>query len=134
MAVAMNIDTLYGRLANETRRLLTELLQQGVTGDELIQQVQAGLANLSDTPIETAGRESTSKAFNLGRNLVVQERVDEVKEAVRTEVLDANTCAPCRNLDGKTVPVNSEDYFKFMPPNFCEGRDRCRGFYLLRAA
>lgn len=138
VGVEQDLTRFYGGLLNETRRLMTDLSQQGFTGEELARRVGAGLSQLSDTEIELMGRESTSEAFNLGRNLEVQSQLQNVQVAIRTEVLDINTCQPCRRLDfsnsKKEIIVNSPEYFELMPPNFCEGRTRCRGFYLFRRA
>ena len=135
VSVDLDVSDLTTRLEREALRLINDLSQQGIEGDELAEQVQAGLASLSDAPIDRAARGATSESFNLGRNLAAQDRVGEVAEVVRSEVLDANTCRPCRALDGTTYRVNTPAYFEFMPPNKCDGRELCRGFYLyLRAA
>lgn len=135
-AVRAEIDlgTVYDRLRKETLRLIEDFSQQGLSGDDLADAVVSGLKNLSDTPIEQAGRGAATEAFNLGRNLAVQTNADKIAEVVRTEVLDANTCDPCRALDEFTTTVNGPGYFENMPPNHCDGRDLCRGFYLVRAA
>lgn len=131
--VEMDLDSFYARLLNETRELLADLGQQGIEGEALGERIESGLSSLSDTLPESLGRASTSEAFNLGRNLGAQQAASSVREVVRTEVLDENTCDPCRRLDGTVVEMNSEEYFRLMPPNFCDGRDFCRGFYLYRA-
>ena len=110
----------------------------GLTGKELADFVDARLKGLSAAPVIEAGRKSTSEAFNLGRNIEAQEQAESIKEVIRTEILDFNTCPPCRALDhsnSKAVYVlNSPEYFENMPPNKCNGRERCRGFYLFRRA
>jgi hypothetical protein len=130
--VEIDLDVVYERLLNETRDRLATLQQQGLTGEALAEQLTAHLQGLSDAPVRELGRASTSDAFNLGRNISAQENLTVIKEAVRTEVLDSNTCRTCLLLDGTIVEVNSKEYFEFMPPNLCEGRDFCRGFYLFR--
>lgn len=130
----LDVDAVVTRLTNETRRLLTDYSQQGLTGQDLADAVTSGLADLSDVPAEKAGRMAAGEAFNLGRNLGIQENAESISEVVRTEVLDENTCAPCRVLDGNVYQVNTPAYFENMPPNGCEGRELCRGFYLARAA
>ena len=130
----IDLDSFYQRLLNETRRQLTDLQQQGLEGDALAERLSLALGNLSDAPLEQMGRASASEAFNLGRNLAAQEVLPQIREVVRTEVLDENTCDPCWMLDGTVVQMNTEEYFRFMPPNQCQGREQCRGFYLYRAA
>ena len=129
---SIDVDEMLARLVNETRRSLNDNAQKGLTGEALAQAVTADLENLSDTPIEQAGRGAASESFNLGRNLGIQQRLDQIDVVVRTEVLDENTCDPCRSLDGQVFQVNTPAYFENMPPNQCEGRDLCRGFYLAR--
>lgn len=131
MLVAVDIDVseLIGRLEREALRLITDLSQQGLEGDALADAVSDGLKALSDAPISRAARGATSEAFNLGRNLAAQQSADRIDRVVRTEILDENTCDPCLALDGKVVAMNSDEYFELMPPNKCDGRELCRGFY-----
>ena len=130
----IDLDSFYQRLLNEARRQMADLQQQGFGGGELADRLSASLNNLSDTPIEQMGRASTSEAFNLGRNLAAQGETGIITQVVRTEVLDENTCDPCRMADGTVVEMNTPEYFEYMPPNLCDGRDQCRGFYLYRAS
>ena len=131
---SLDVDAIVVRLSNETKRLITDLSQQGLQGAELAKAVKDGLNALSPVPLEKAGRMAGSEAFNLGRNLGIQDNFEAVQVVVRTEVLDESTCEPCRDLDGQIYQVNSPEYFENMPPNGCEGRELCRGFYLARAA
>lgn len=140
-AVRAEIDlgSTYTRLLNETRRLLADLSQQGLEGAALADAVDAGLAGLSDVPIDQAARGATTEAFNLGRNLAAQRNEAAIARVVRTEILDINTCPNCLpqargGLDGFTTTVNGPGYFENMPPNHCDGRELCRGFYLYEAA
>ena len=131
VAVEIDISGLATRLENEAMRLINDLSQQGLSGDALADAVDAGLRALSDAPVDRAARGAASESFNLGRNLEVQRRgLSGV--AVRSEILDENTCDPCRALDGRKVDMGSSEYFEFMPPNQCDGRELCRGFYIYR--
>jgi hypothetical protein len=132
--VGIDVSSLATRLENEAMRLITDLSQQGLTGEALANAVADGLRNLSDAPVDRAARGASSESFNLGRNLEAQRRMGDIQMAVRTEVLDENTCDPCRALDGLTVTVNSDAYFENMPPNGCDGRELCRGFYIYEVA
>lgn len=129
---SIDADALTSRLSNEARRLLTDGAQQGMTPAELANYLESGLADLSTVPYEKAGRMAGSEAFNLGRNLGF---LDEgTGYVVRTEILDDATCDPCAELDGQVYQVGSLEYFENMPPNRCEGRELCRGFYMPKAA
>ena len=130
----IDLSDFYERLRKEALQQIADLSQQGFKGRDLADRVVAALNNLSDKPIEQAGRGAATEAFNLGRNLEIQKQAESIKEVVRTEILDGNTCDPCQMLDGAVYLVNSPEYFQDMPPNHCDGRDLCRGFYLARAA
>ena len=130
VAVEIDVSDIVGRLEREALRLVNDLSQQGLTGESLADAVVSGLRDLSDAHVDRSARGAAGEAFNLGRNLTAQEH-PEIVRAVRTEILDKNTCPPCRALDGKVVAMNSDEYFEFMPPNQCEGWEQCRGFYLL---
>lgn len=133
---SIDVDAIVTRLSNEAKRLQTDYSQRGLTDREIADAVEQGLRDLSDTPLDQAGRMASSEAFNLGRNLGIQEA--GIKRVVRTEVLDIDTCPPCRALDvsisKKVYVVNSPEYFEDMPPNHCSGRELCRGFYLARSS
>lgn len=134
VAVEIDVSTLSTRLENEALRLIKQFSQQGLEGDELVRAVTEALKELGDGPVQRAARGAASEAFNLGRNLEAQRREVEIKEVVRAEVLDTNTCDACRVLDGNVYKVNTPEYFENMPPAKCHGRELCRGFYLYRAA
>ena len=134
IGVEIDVSEIAGRLEREALRLINDYSQQGLTGDALADAVSEGLRSLSSAPVERAARGATSEAFNLGKNLEAQTRIDQIARVVRTEILDENTCPPCRDLDGKEAEFNSPEYLEFMPPNLCEGRELCRGFYLYEAA
>lgn len=130
VAVDIDVSGLSTRLENEAMRLIKEGTNAGLQGQELTDFVDKGLKALSDAPIDKAGRGAASEGFNLGRNLEAQRRQGEIGEVVRTEILDANTCPPCRRLDGQRFRFNSPEYLANMPPAKCEGRELCRGFYI----
>lgn len=130
----IDLDAVYQRLLNETRRLLTDFQQQGLSGSQLADAVLDGLQSLSPGPVESIGRSASTEAFNLGRNVAAQKSADQIGRVIRTEILDTATCDPCRDLDGFQTTVNGPGYFENMPPNKCDGRELCRGFYLYEAA
>lgn len=126
----IDLQSVYDRLRSNTLRLMEDFSQQGLSGQDLADAVVSGLKDLSDTPVEQAGRGATTEAFNLGRNLAAQGSLNQIANVIRTEILDGNTCDPCRALDGFTTTVNGPGYFENMPPNQCDGWDLCRGFYM----
>lgn len=134
VGVEIDVSEIVSRLEREALRLVNDYSQQGLTGDALAEAVSEGLRGLSDVPLERAGRGAASEAFNLGRNLQVQQEPEMIGSVIRTEVMDRNTCDPCRALDGREVAIDSPEYLELMPPNRCLGRELCRGFYIYEAA
>jgi hypothetical protein len=132
--VDIDLSDIYTRLQNRATELLTDAQQRGLDGEALADYVVGGVRDLSTAPIERAGRSATSEAYNLGRNLAAQQNEAAIGRVVRTEILDDATCDPCIELDGFTTEINSPAYFVNMPPNHCEGREMCRGFYMYEAA
>lgn len=155
--VEVDLRDFYTRLQNRAVELQIDAQQRNLSGKELADYVTGGLRDLSRAPIEQAGRAATSEAYNLGRNLEAQRRLPEIGQAVRSAILDQNTCRNCRALDLIVVEVNGpvvsisaagaallrdngvdpdgpDAYFAVMPPNFCEGEDLCRDEFLYRRA
>lgn len=131
------------RLQNEARRLSDQYLRQGLSGDDLAAALKRDLMALSPAPAEKAARGAISNAYNLGRNLEIQQRRAEIDRVVRTAILDTETCTEarhgdgmrrCRELDGVTFEVNSDEYIENHPPAKCDGREACRCFYMPVAA
>jgi len=54
--VTVDLDASYGRLLNQTRTLLVDNLQKGLSGEELAAAMEAGLTDLGDTLINQMGR------------------------------------------------------------------------------
>lgn len=157
--VDVDMRDFYTRMANRSAELMRDAQQRNLQGQELAAYVVGGVRDLSDAPIHEAGRAATSEAYNLGRNLEAQRRLPEIGQAIRSALLDENTCDNCRALDLAVAEINgpivsisaagralleengvdpeSDDaYFALMPPNFCKGEDYCRDelLYRLRAA
>lgn len=135
LRVQIDLSEVGNRLQNEATRLVADLSQQGLTGDELGAAVERELlAIFDDASAARTGREATHESFSLGRNLEAQRQAGSIGEVVRSEILDENTCEPCAAMDGTVVVMNSPAYFENMPPNGCDGREQCRGIYLYRGA
>lgn len=108
--------------------LVAEFAGRGLTGDALADALEASYSTRADTYIVDLGRRGTARSYNAGRdNVAMSGRIAE--QAVRNEEMDSRTCADCADLHGLTVVVGSTEYYDFMPPNYCQGHDRCRGEY-----
>jgi hypothetical protein len=155
--VDIDVRDFFVRLQNRSTELLADGQQRGLTGEALADFVAGGTGDLSEAPINLAGRAATSEAYNLGRNLEAQRRLPEIGPAVRSALLDERTCDNCIALDLAVVEVNGpvvsikpegadllrqngvdpdspDAYFALMPPNFCLGEDFCRDEFLYRRA
>ena len=70
-------------------------------------------------------RTAATGAFAAGRGDSNEANVDAISHYINTEVLDARTCGPCREADGRKVDI--EDEALYAPYQRCIGGDRCRG-------
>lgn len=127
----LDVGTQWNRMLNE---FLNEYarLQRTTTGAEIDKAMQAFMDGLSERPMEDLARKSSSVAYNEGRDVEIKTAaaVGEAEVAVRTAVLDGNTCESCQSLDGMIVEIGSAEYDEYMPPAKCDGGDRCRCFYV----
>lgn len=124
----MDVGKMWDRLRGEFLGEWERLQRQGLPDDEIARALDAFMSNLSDTPEKDLARQSSTVAHNQGRGASMVGAAAEF--AVRSEVLDTNTCRTCDSLDGMVVEVGTAEFHEFMPPAKCEGGDRCRGFYI----
>jgi len=96
-------------------------------------QIQHFMDGLSAKPDERLARTSSGVAYNQGRNAEMMSAADEGKatHAIRSEILDENTCPECAKWDDLIVEIGSPSYSEYHPPAQCLGRDQCRGFYVV---
>lgn len=98
------------------------------TVGELVRKelVRQGAASIRDQ----LGR-LVQQGTSLGRMSALQGKPDDVNvKYIATELLDANTCGPCKTIDGKeynTLEESLEDYPSGQYRS-CDGGPRCRGF------
>lgn len=71
--------------------------------------------------------ELVGETLNLGRAAAAVTHAQIPEFAMRSEQLDRNTCAPCDELHGTIVQVDTPDFFAILPPTGCLGGGRCRG-------
>lgn len=90
------------------------------------------LETLALSTLATIASDSIAASLNSGRDRVmvaVEEQTDVTMKAVRNEVLDTNTCEACEELDGFEATYGTRSFYENSPPNKCDGRGRCRGFW-----
>ena len=108
--------------------LVEQAAATGTTPEALADAIAAQYGIRTDQYIDQLGRRGTARSYNAGRDSVI--RTTSVAEnAVRNEEMDSATCANCEDIHGLVVKVGSADYYDFMPPNYCQGYDQCRGEY-----
>ncbi|MCP4735648.1 MAG: hypothetical protein GY873_15795, partial [Bosea sp.] len=117
----------------------------GVMTESEVERQRGGgrqtISTLAASSLGLLAARVVSSAINRARDSVAQGLLSAATErgakvgrvmAERSAVLDSNTCATCRDLDGRTAVVGSESYRRLTPPNQCQGRERCRCVWLYR--
>jgi len=125
----ITVDNIWTRLVTSTVNEHDRLTRAGVTGDSLWDSIESHLGSLSEGPIESAGSQGSNVAYNAGRDVEAKVAASEGESEwlLRSELLDVNTCGPCRQLDGTLVKIGSAGAEALLPPAQCLGGDRCRG-------
>lgn len=96
---------------------------------ELAGAVRAFVAEVPASTRATLGAALT-RAQNAGRGATFA--LAPAARYYATEVLDKNTCGPCRRIDGQELPTLDAATLAYGggPYLFCEGTVRCRGTYI----
>ena len=129
----MDVGTMWDRYLGEFLGEWERLSRTGIPEAEMDAAMQAFMDELSSKPLDDIARQSLAVSYSAGRSNEILRAFNEGEAtfAVRSEILDNNTCATCADLDGVTVDIGTPEYDLYMPPNWCEGGDRCRGFYVM---
>jgi len=135
-------DIIGDRMANDIRETLLraifddkELMSEiiaGQVGAQTLKKVDSIAADVlkwfKDRKLGMVGAAVVGEGIRTGRDLIAQH--PEIMWAQRSEVLDENTCSQCRKLDGIIVRVNSPEFARYSPPNYCLGSHQCRGVWV----
>lgn len=118
-------DTTVSQLQNQlTARAAAAALAAQRKGQPVQpQQVVDDVDGQPDGWIDRGAAEATNSAISSGRQDEFQQHRDEIDRFVYSAMLDANTCGPCSDADGKE---GSEDEIPAVPNPECEGGDQCR--------
>jgi len=132
----VDVGSMWDRMRGEFLDEWARLDRQGLSAAEMDKELLAFMDGLSVKPQEHLARTSSGVAYNQGRSAEILSAnvAGKTEFVVRSEVLDANTCEVCANLDGGIYEVDSPAYHEFLPPSKCLGGDNCRGFYVAVAA
>lgn len=113
------------------KELLTEI-SEGAVGAQTIKKIAReafeAVEDFKSRALTVVGRAVIGEGIRTGRDTIIQH--PDVILAMRSEILDSKTCENCIRLDGYTTQVNSENYAKYAPPQFCLGGNNCRGVWI----
>jgi hypothetical protein len=113
-------------LVQSAVRRAVQLFGSG-TGSEVADQVDEHLASLSGAQVEEQVGAAMTAAQNEGRMAVLA--VTPPATHTATEILDRNSCAPCRAVDGTEYATLAEARTAYPTGGYtgCLGGPRCRG-------
>lgn len=128
----ISIGQIWARLTGLFIDIYTRMTDRGLTSEALLASLEAELNALSENPVLDIGRQLAAVAYNYGRDVGAREALaaNRAFYVVRSEVMDTGTCESCAAMDGAVFEIGSPEYEEHMPPNDCEGGERCRGFLI----
>jgi phage gp29-like protein len=97
--------------------------RKGGTDGEIIQAVNADLADQSDKWIDGVAGKGANEAFAAGRLDGFDAYADEIDRYIYSAMLDINCCGNCAAADGAE---GQQDDLPAVPNEDCDGGDRCR--------
>jgi HK97 family phage portal protein len=127
---ALTVDLLARGLATSAARETQRIAGPAPVADEVVDGVRTHLESLSEAESKRVLGGALHGAVNAGRFETFAS--GPVGSLYATEVLDAATCLPCEEIDGRWI-CNTDDLgplYKLYPLNGyvgCLGRERCRG-------
>lgn len=119
---------LASEIAQSASREAMRLTGGGLSPAEVADQTSAFLIGLSGAYMADVLSGAIQQSINAGRKLVYQ-RDGTAGTLYASELLDTNTCSPCRSIDGTPYEslVAAERDYPTGHYRDCEGRERCRG-------
>lgn len=131
----MTADALSGRVLASAKQRITQLLGLTRTPQAAADDVSEHLADMSDAPVRAALGTAMTTAQNTGRRAVFE--VAPPAEYYASEILDKNTCGPCRKVDGDEYADLQEAIRAYPVSGFkdCIGSrygNNCRGMVIAR--
>ncbi len=117
-------------LAGAAGRRAMQVATPQATGAEVADQVADYLRSLSDTFLRDHLGGALSAAQATGRHAVLAAAPPALYAA--SEILDANTCRPCEQIDGHLFASLDDAQAAYANGGYidCEGFLRCRGIYV----
>ncbi len=129
-------DLVISKAVNEIQRRAIDIFVSATNldantraeSDSLSEQIGEALEGESTAWAELAAGASVNVLIQAGRGDEIEAQKDSIEWVEYSAILDAATCDPCEDEDGKT----SQDAADLQPvPNpECQGGDRCRCFHV----
>lgn len=105
------------------------------TGAEVAGKVKSFLGGLKGQFRKSQLGAVLHRATNIGRRATIRValKVRPGGQIVASEAMDRNTCLPCKEIDGYEFEDLDEADQAYLggPYHLCQGRDKCRGTYVL---
>ena len=123
------LQVLQGVPRHSMRQIWRRALHQeagavGVTTiNRVLGEARANYERIKQSQLVATSKVAVGEAIHVGFNSTLAS--DRVTLVQRSEILDANTCANCRALDGKVFEKNV--WASIAPPHSCQGGSLCRG-------
>lgn len=113
------------------RKALSLVGRGALSSDQVADEVRGFLNDLTDAGPREAVSGAITAAQNEGRRVVLA-AAPKATSYTSSEVLDANSCQPCRNEDGTSYATLDEVLQAYPAGGFkdCLGGTRCRGTYV----
>ena len=135
-AMSVNISRQVERTAQAFAEDMWRTLgTDGITPSEIDEMI-GNITTVADREGRKAAVKNVSESYNMGRHYRAMRHRDEIGNVIYSALMDLNTCPECEEADGTQVALDSEAYYRILPPHrdcFGHGACRCIYIYVLRS-
>lgn len=122
------ISQVINEVSSAAINIFTALRKLGVDRNDVEERMNEELAMRSAKTFDRIAQGSINEAVNAGRREEMAAREDDINRYVYSAIMDANTCDPCAEWDGKEAKDPSE--LPETPNEECLGQSSCRCFII----
>jgi HK97 family phage portal protein len=130
--IKLLVDATISQVINEVSsaaiNIFTALRKLGLDRDEVEQRLDEELILRSEKSFDRIAQGTINEAVNAGRREEMAARADDIDRYVYSAIMDANTCDPCADWDGKEAA--DPDELPETPNEECLGQSSCRCFII----
>jgi hypothetical protein len=130
--IKLLVDATISQVINEVSsaaiNIFTALRKLGLDRDEVEQRLDEELILRSEKSFDRIAQGTINEAVNAGRREEMAARADAIERYVYSAIMDANTCDPCADWDGKEAA--DPDELPETPNEECLGQSSCRCFII----